>query len=115
MAETRTRSAERAGNLTLQFNFVIAKFNSAVKRPESVTEGVAGPFDPIDIPDDVKATHVALASNPDSVSVQRIRTLPKISNRIEQKTQGRHARNDNRALPTSSALASARRCPTRAR
>ena len=62
-AETRTRSAERAtSGLTSQFNFFFIELTSAVKRPNSLTVGVAGPFNPIDIPDDVKATHAALAS-----------------------------------------------------
>ncbi len=95
MAETRTRSAERATGLTSQFNFFFAEVSSAVKRPDSLTVGVAGPLDPIDIPDDVKTTHTTLASNPDSISVKKNRTLPEISHRIVKKTQGRHARNDN--------------------
>jgi hypothetical protein len=73
VAETRTRSAERAASsLTSQFNFFFAELNSAIKRPDLLTVGVAGPFDPIDIPDDVKATHDALASKPDSASVKEI-------------------------------------------
>jgi hypothetical protein len=73
MAETRTRSAERATSLTSQFNSFFVELTSAVRRPDSLTIGVAGPFDPIDIPDDVKTTHAALALNPDSVSVKEIK------------------------------------------
>ncbi len=72
MAETRTRSAESATSPISQFNFFFAELSSAVKRPDSLTVGVAGPFDPVDIPDDVKTTHTALASNPDSVLVKEI-------------------------------------------
>ncbi len=64
--------------MTSQFNFFFTELNSAVKRPDALTVGVAGPFDPIYIPDDVKATHVALASKPDSVSVKEIERCLKI-------------------------------------
>jgi hypothetical protein len=70
MAETRARSVERAVGSTSQFNFFFTELNYAAKRPDSLTVGVAGLFDPIDIPDDAKATHVALASKPDSAPVK---------------------------------------------
>ena len=72
MAETRTRSAERASNFISQINSLYAELKQPVRRPDSLTVGVAGPFDPINIPDDINATHAALASNPDSVPVKEI-------------------------------------------
>ncbi len=58
MAETRTRSTERASSYILQINSLYMELTQA------------GPFDPINIPDDITATHAALASNPDSVPVK---------------------------------------------
>jgi hypothetical protein len=77
-SETRSRSAERALGLASQFNLIFAELSSAAKRPASLTVGVAGPFDPIEIADDVKAVHAALASKPDSVPVQEIERCLKI-------------------------------------
>ncbi len=69
-SKTRSRSPERAIGLASQFNFIFAELSSAAKRPASLTVGVSGPFDPIEIPDDVKAVHAALASKQDSVPVK---------------------------------------------
>ncbi len=68
----RTRSADHATSLTSQFNSFFVELTSVVKRPDSLTVGVAGPFDPIDIPGDVKTSHAALASNSDSVPVKLV-------------------------------------------
>jgi hypothetical protein len=103
-ADTRARSAERApsrarargtaaaspperatSDITSQFNFFFAELRSAVKRPDSLTVGVAGPFDPIGIPDDVNATHAALALKPDSVSVKEIERCLKIVTDLSEK------------------------------
>ena len=70
MAETRTRSAERASSYISQINSLYAELKTAVRRPDSLTVAVAGPFDPINIPDDINATHAAIAPNPDSVPVK---------------------------------------------
>ena len=78
-SETRSRSAERALGLAPQFNLIFAELSSAAKRPASLTVGVAGPFDPIEIADDVKAAHAALVSKPDSASVQEIERCLKIA------------------------------------
>ena len=50
-SETRSRSAERALGLASQFNLIFAELSSAAKRPASLTVGVAGPFDPIEMND----------------------------------------------------------------
>ncbi len=50
-----------------------------------MTVGVAGPFDPIDIPDDVKTTHAALASNLDSVSVKKTERCLKLVTELSKK------------------------------
>ena len=103
-ADTRTRSAERAlsgartrgtaaaspperatSDLTSQFNFLLAELRPAVKRPDSLTVGVAGPFDPIGIPGDVNATHAALALKPDSVAVKDIERCLKIVTDLSEK------------------------------
>ncbi len=87
MAETRTRSAERASSYILQINSLYTELKQAVRRPDSLTVGVAGPFDPINIPDDINATHAALASNPDSVPVKEIeRCLKLLTDLSKQRT-----------------------------
>ncbi len=78
MAETRTRSAERATSFISQIDSLFAEHTTAVRRPDSLTVCVAGPFDPINIPDDINATHAALASNPDSVPVKEIERCLKL-------------------------------------
>ncbi len=77
-SKTRSRSPERAIGLASQFNFIFAELSSAAKRPASLTVGVSGPFDPIEIADDVKAVHAALASKPDSAPVKEIERCLKI-------------------------------------
>ena len=104
MAEnTRARSAERANlsaaqpsgttaareratiDLTSQFNFFFAELRSAVKRPDSLTVGVAGPFDPIGIPDDVNETHAALMSQPNAVSIEELERCLKVVTDLSKK------------------------------
>ncbi len=72
-------------DLTSQFNFFFAELRSAVKRPDSLTVSVAGPFDPIDIPDDVNKTHAALRSQPDAVSTKEIQRCLKIVTDLSKK------------------------------
>ncbi len=107
MAEnTRARSAERANlsaegpsaatattasrerttvDLTSKFNFFVEKLRSAVERPDSITVDVAGPFDPIGIPDDVNETHAALISHPDSVSIEELGRCLKVVTDLSKK------------------------------
>jgi hypothetical protein len=69
---TRSRSAERSISLASQFNLFFVELRSPAQRPASVPAVLAGPFDAVDVPDDVIATHVALASKPDSVPIDEI-------------------------------------------
>jgi len=85
MAETRASSKDRITSLVPQFNLVFRELSSVVQRPDSLRVGVAGPFDPIEIPDDVKATHATLASQPDSVSVKEIERCIKILTNLSSK------------------------------
>ena len=61
--------------MTSQFNRIFAELRSVVKRPwliATFAPGTSDSFDPIEIPDDITAIHVALSSNPDSVSVDEL-------------------------------------------
>jgi hypothetical protein len=69
---TRSRSAERSISLASHINLIFVELRSPAQRPASVPAVLAGPFDAVDVPDDVIATHVALASKPDSVSIDEI-------------------------------------------
>ena len=85
MAETRASSKDRVTSLVSQLNLLFKDLNSVVQRPDSLRVGVAGPFDPIQIPDDVKATHATLASQQDSLSVKEIERCIKILTDLSSK------------------------------
>jgi hypothetical protein len=119
MAEnTRARSAERSTfsdaqscettaarerttiGLTSQFNFFFAELRSAVKRPDSLTVGVAGPFDPIGIPDDVNETHAALVSQPDAVSIEEVERCLKVVTDLSKKRKNDMLKTITEAITT---------------
>ena len=85
-ATATTASRERATiDLTSQFNFFVEELRSAVKRPDSITVCVAGPFDPIGIPDDVNKTHAALLLQPDAVSIDELGRCLKVVTDLSKK------------------------------
>jgi hypothetical protein len=88
--KTAASPPERATiDITSQFNFFFAELRFAVKRPDSLTVGIAGPsFDLISIFDDVNETHAALMSQADAVSIEEIERCLKIVTELSKMRKG---------------------------